>query len=174
MEGNAADPEFTPDGKKLCYRIVNRSPSFFQFNKMKGEVWVADLESGRSAPLASGLKALAYDISSDGRHVVLEVEDDKEKPRLWLTSFERELPPQQIPNVEGRQPKFGLSGEIFFHGNGGFVYRVLPDGATMQKALERRVLILLAISPDGKYLQSSSGAGLGGSGRRVVTFYPLF
>ena len=150
---------------------MNRSPSFFQFSKTTGEVWVADLESGRSAPLASGLKALAYDISSDGRHVVLEVEDDKEKPRLWLTSFERELPPQQIPNVEGRQPKFGLSGEIFFHGNGGFVYRVLPDGATMQKALEQRVLILLAISPDGKWLVA--WARLKDSEQAAVYAFPL-
>jgi len=71
VEGNAAEPKFTPDGKKLCYRIVKKTANFFQFIKAAGEVWVADLESGRSAPLASGFQAFAYDISADGKQVVL-------------------------------------------------------------------------------------------------------
>jgi Tol biopolymer transport system component len=151
LEGNATEPRFTPDGKKLCYRVVKKASSFFQFIKAAGEVWVADLESGRSTPLASGFQAFAYDISADGRHVVLEAEDREGKPRLWLTSFERESPPRPIPNVEGRQPRFAGS-EIFFHGSDGFVYRVRPDGTGMQKALEQPILMLLAASPDGKWL----------------------
>ena len=154
LEGNAADPKFTPDGRKLCYRIVTKAPSEFQFSREPGEVWVADLESGHSAPLAPGLQALAYDISADGRQVVMEAEDHEGKPRLWLTSFERESPPRPIPNVEGRQPRFG-SGEIFFRGtNGtdGFAYRVRPDGTGMQKAVEQPILIMGAVSPDGRWI----------------------
>jgi hypothetical protein len=119
---------------------------------MAGEVWVADLESGRSAPLASGFQVFSYDISVDGRQVVLETEDREGKPRLWLTSFERELPPRPLPNVEGRQPRFGPNGEIFFRGSDGFVYRVRPDGTGMQKALQQRILMFVAPSPDGKWL----------------------
>ena len=52
-EGNAAYPKFTPDGKKLCYRIVKAVPRFGT-NRDPGEVWVADLESGRSEPLVPG------------------------------------------------------------------------------------------------------------------------
>ena len=152
LEGNATEPKFTPDGKKLCYRIVKKAANFFQFIKMAGEVWVADVESGRSAPLVSGFQVFAYDISADGRRVVLEAEDREGKPRLWLTSFERELPPQPIPNVEGRQPRFGPDGEIFFRGSDGFVYRVRPDGTGMLKALQQPVLMFLAVSPDGKWL----------------------
>lgn len=152
LEGNATEPKFTPDGKKLCYRIVKKAANFFQFIKMEGEVWVSDLESGRSAPLASGFQVFAYDISADGRQVVLEAEDREGRPRLWLTSFERELPPQPLPNVEGRQPRFGRNGEIFFRGSDGFVYRVRSDGTGMQKALQQPVLMFLAASPDGKWL----------------------
>jgi WD40 repeat protein len=152
LEGNATEPKFTPDGKKLCYRIVKKAANFFQFIKMAGEVWVADLESGRSAPLASSFQVFGYDISADGRRVVLETEDREGKPRLWLTSFERESPPQVIPNVEGRQPRFGPDGVIFFHGSDGFVYRVRSDGTGMQKALQQPVLMFLAASPDGKWL----------------------
>jgi Tol biopolymer transport system component len=171
VEGNAAEPKFTPDGKKLCYRIVKKTPNFFLFSKAVGEVWVADLESGRSVPLASGFQAFAYDISADGRQVVLEAEDREEKPRLWLTSFERELPPQPIPNVEGRQPKFSPGGEIFFHGSDGFVYRVRPDGTGMQKALKQPILMFLAASPDGKWL--IAWARLEDNGQAAVYAFPL-
>jgi hypothetical protein len=152
VEGNATEPKFTSNGKKLCYRIVRKAPNFFQFGKAAGEVWIADLESGRSAQLASGFQVLAYDISADGRQAVLEAEDREGKPRLWLTSFERELPPRPIPNAEGRRPRLGPGGEIFFHASDGFVYNIRPDGTGLQKALEQPVLLFFAVSPDGKWL----------------------
>ena len=97
LEGNAAGPKFSLDGRKLYYRIVKQAPSDFQFTRELGEVWVADIDSGRSEPLTPGFQALDYDISGDGRQVVMEVEDAQGKPRLWLASFERRSPPLQIP-----------------------------------------------------------------------------
>jgi Tol biopolymer transport system component len=171
LEGNATEPKFTPDGKKLCYRIVTKAPEFFQWGREGGEVWVADLESGRSTPLASGFQVLGYDISADGRQVVLEAEDREAKPRLWLTSFERELSPRPVPNVEGRQPRFGAGGEIFFRASDGFVYRVQSDGSGLHKALEQPILILLAVSPDGRWLVGSSRPP--GNGMAAVHAFPL-
>ena len=66
LEGNAAYPKFTPDGKKLCYRIVKAVPRLSERIRDPGEVWVADLDSGRSEPLAPGFQPLDYDISPDG------------------------------------------------------------------------------------------------------------
>src|SRR5262249_42772837 len=57
LEGNAAYPKFTPDGKSLCYRIVKAVPRFGT-NRDPGELWVADLESGRSEPVAPGFEPL--------------------------------------------------------------------------------------------------------------------
>lgn len=171
LEGNATDPRFTPDGKKLCYRIVRKAPNFYQFGKAAGEVWIADLESGRSAPLASGFQVLAYDISVDGRQAVLEKEDREGKPRLWLTSFERELPPRPVPNAEGRRPRFGPGGEIFFHASDGFVYCIRPDGTGLQRALEQPILIFFGVSPDGKWL--IAWARPADNGLAAVYAYPL-
>ena len=61
-----------------------------------------------------GFQALDYDISADGRQVVMETADSDGKPRLWLAPFDRSSPPRQIPNVEGGSPRFGPGGEIYF------------------------------------------------------------
>ena len=167
LEGNAASPRFTVDGRTLCYRIVKEAPSDFQFTKEPGEVWVAEVDSGRSEPLVPGFQALDYGISVDGKQVVMEAEDNHGKPRLWLASFERQSPPRQIPNVEGRTPRFGPSGEIFFRSSGS-VYRVHPDGTGMQKALEQDILIMSDVSPDGRWISAWGGLPGGGVAEQAI------
>jgi len=155
LEGNAAYPEFTLDGRKLSYRVQRTVPGSGN-TRDPGEVWVADLVTGRSQPLAPSLQALAYDLSADGREVVMEVADRAGKPRLWLAPLDRGTPARQIPSVEGREPLFGPGGDIFFRhaeGTSGFVYRVHRDGTGMRKALERPMHILNGISPDGQWIE---------------------
>jgi eukaryotic-like serine/threonine-protein kinase len=173
LEGNAAYPKFTPDGKKLCYRIVKAVPRFGT-NRDPGEVWVADLESGRSEPLAPGFPVLDYDISPDGRQVVLEAPDAAGKPRLWLAPFDRRSPPRPIPNAEGRMAIFGPTGEIFFRhleGPSSFVYRVQPDGTGLRKALKQPILAASGVSPDGRWIEA--WAPLPGEGPSAVQVFPL-
>jgi serine/threonine protein kinase/Tol biopolymer transport system component len=184
LEGNAAQPAFTPDGGKLLYRIVREPASQFSFYRDLGEVWVADLQSGRSEPLVRGFRALDYDISPDGRQVVMETEDLEGKPRLWLAPMDRSSAPHQIPNVVGGFPRFGPGGEIFFRrraegsfqqggmaGSPGFVYRVRLDGTGMRKALEQTILVLGSVSPDGGWI--SAWAPLPGNGPPLVQAFPL-
>ena len=173
LEGNAGDPKFTPDGRKLCYRIKPKTPQDNRFSKQAGEVWMTDLEAASSAPVAAGFPANEYDISRDGQQVVMEADDREGKPRLWLTSFERREPPHPIANVEGRQAKFG-SGEIFFRatdGQGGFAYRVRPDGTGLRKALQQPILTLIAVSPDNVWIVA--WARLSGSASPAVYAFPL-
>ncbi len=184
LEGNAAQPKFTPDGGKLLYRIVREPPGQFSVYRDLGEVWVADLESGRSEPLVRGFQALDYDISADGRQVVMETADGEGKPRLWLAPLDRSSPPHRIPNVLGGSPRFGPGGEIFFRrraegssqeggmeGSPGFVYRVQADGTGMRKALEQEILVLWTVSPDGRWI--SAWAPLPGNGPSSGQAFPL-
>jgi hypothetical protein len=174
LEGNAAYPQFTPDGKKLCYRIVKAVPRLTGTNRDPGEVWVADVDSGHSEPLAPGFQPLDYAISRDGKQMVMEAPDGEGKPRLWLAPFDRRSPPRQIPGVEGRSAQFGPSGEIFFRyteGSSGFVYRVMPDGTGLRKALEQPVFYLVAVSPDGRWIEA--WAPNPGTGRSAVQMFPL-
>ena len=168
LEGIAVTPKFTSDGQRLCYMLVKEFPS--PFASQPGEVWVADLKSGRSESLAPGFRVLNYDVSADSRQVVMQVADDEGKPRLWLVPFDRRSVPRQIPNVEGQQPKFGPDGDIFFR-TSGFVYRVHPDGTGMRKALEQQILLLKAVSRDGRWLVGWSP--LQGNESTVIQAFPL-
>jgi hypothetical protein len=111
-------------------------------------VRVANSKSGRSEPLVRGFEALDYDISADGRQVVMETADREGTPRLWLAPVDRSSPPQQIPRCGGRATHLvraaksssaapeGDSQAEGMEGSTGFVYRVRPDGTGMRKALE--------------------------------------
>ena len=156
LEGYAFEPKFTPDGKRLLYN-VRKGASI--------ELWVAELDSGRSEPLLPGFAVArtgygSYDISPDGRQVVVASPDGDGKLRLWLASLDRRSPPRQIPNIEGEQPVFGATGEIFFRsveGTSAFLYRVQKDGGQLRKAFDVPVVALSGESPDRNWLALGTG-----------------
>ena len=127
------------------------------------------LKSGRSEPLVPGFQALNYDISADGRQVVMEVADRERRPQLWIVDSDRQSPPRRIPNAEGRSPTFGPSGEVFFR-TSGFTYRVRADGTGMRKAIEQQTHILIGVSPDGRWIIAWSPTPSGGM---AVQAFPL-
>jgi Tol biopolymer transport system component len=164
LEGYAFAPRFTPDGKRLLYQVRRGAAS---------ELWMAEIDSGRSERLLPGIAvALAgsapstlagYDISRDGRQVVLASADSAGKSRLWLAPLDRRSPPRQIPGIEGAQPVFGATGEVFFHGVEGtsaFLYRVREDGSGLRKAIDVPLIGIMGESPDRNWLVLGSREGL--------------
>jgi Tol biopolymer transport system component len=156
LEGYAFAPKFTPDLQRLLYQVRKGAAS---------ELWVAELDSGRSEPLLPGIAvALAgsapstlagYDISRDGRQVVFASRDNAGKSRLWLAPLDRRSPPRQIPNIEGAEPVFGATDEVFFHsveGTSAFLYRVRQDGGGLRKAFDPSIVGLMGESPDRNWL----------------------
>ena len=158
LEGQAFQPKFTPDGKKLCYRVRTGTSSV---------LWLAELDSGRSEPLLPGFPLIgdiirAYDVSADGREVVVASPDQAGKTRLWLAPLDRHSPPRQIPNVEGEQPVFA-GAEVFFRtvqGTSAFLYRVREDGTGLRKAMDVPVIGVLGVSADRRSLALGVQRGL--------------
>jgi Tol biopolymer transport system component len=155
VEGYAYLPQFSPDGKKLYYRILKGGTSPFLG---ASELWVADLASGHNEPLLPGLGITSYNLSRDGRRVVFSAVDADGKSHLWIASADRRSPPRQVPNIEGDMPVFGLPGELVFHaieGGGSFAFRVHEDGTGKQKLVSQQISELSSISPDAQWLVAS-------------------
>lgn len=156
LEGYSYDPKFTPNGKKLCYRILHGGMPVGDASELQ----IVDLASEHGEPLLPGLPVRGrlgrtYDISPDGRLVAAIAPDSGGKNRLWLGPLDKSAPPHVIPGVEADRVSFGPDREIFFRGNGGppyFVYRVREDGSGLRKAIEQPVANLISISPDGQWL----------------------
>jgi len=173
LEGNAANPKFTPDGKRMCY-LVGEATTALSWHRNPGELRIADLETGRSEPVVRGFAVIGYDISDDGQKVVLWTADREGKTRLWLARIDRGTPPMQIPNVEGSEPMFGPDGDIFFRhleGMTTYLYRIHPDGTGLRKALAEPVFILFDVSPDRRWIVA--WGPLPGDGTPAILAYPL-
>jgi eukaryotic-like serine/threonine-protein kinase len=168
LEGYSYDPKFTPDGKKLCYRILNGVLPL----SGPGELRVVELDSGRSETLlpgfsVAGIRGTAYDISPDSQRVVVAALDQEGKQRLWLAPLDRRSPPRQIPNVQGQRPTFGSGGEIFFRmieGGSSLLYRIREDGFGLQRVSEQPGAWPTGTSRDGQWLAA------GGEGFSVSAF----
>jgi hypothetical protein len=96
LEGNAANPRFTPDGKKLCYLVVKEAPNAWVFYRDPGELRIVDLRSSYSEPLLPDLSALDYDLSRDGRQLALWAADRG----IWLAPSDRSSPPRRSERAE--------------------------------------------------------------------------
>jgi hypothetical protein len=69
-EGFAASPGlarsvFSPDGKKLFYLALKEGSRAFK----SGELWMADLESGRTESVLPDILMRDFDLAPDGKHV---------------------------------------------------------------------------------------------------------
>ena len=170
LEGNAVDARFTPDGRTLLYKVVNSLGTY----PVPGELRVAHLATGRSEVMLPGFQVIDYDISTDGQHVVMEAADGDGTLRLWLARLDRRVPHRQIPNVEGRQPRFAPDGDILFRRSDGaatYVYRVRPDGTGMRKVIEQAIPLLGEVSPDGRFVVGWTT--LPGSEASMAQLFPL-
>jgi serine/threonine protein kinase len=155
LEGYAYHPKFDADGTHVLYTVLPGASA------PTGELWIADVASGRSEPLLPRFPVVvrlaksAFDISRDGRQVVVESIDAQGRHLLWLAPLDRRSPPRQIPNVEGDGPLFGPGSDVFFRrreGAYGFVYRVRQDGTGLRRVSAHPVIELEAVSPDERWI----------------------
>jgi DNA-binding winged helix-turn-helix (wHTH) protein/Tol biopolymer transport system component len=169
-ERNGRNPKFTPDGKSLCYLTVKEATSKFAWFNNPGELRMANLETGQSDTVFSDFDVRDYDVSADSKEIVIETTDPVGKHRLWLAQLDHSLPPKEIQNIEGVQPRFGPTGEIFFR-HAEAVYRMRPDGTGLRKAIEGTIYLFWGVSPDGRWI--STWAPVPGKGTPAIMAFSL-
>jgi len=155
LGGEQVRSVFSPDGKKLYYLIRKRASRSW----ISGELWAADLDSGRSEPVLPGVSITSnFSISPDGKRVVFEATDANGEPHAWIAPLDRSSPPTQITALVARAPDFAAGGRIYFQaqpreGEDFFLYSVEQDGGPPRKVSEPspRLMGILGVSPRGEW-----------------------
>lgn len=160
LEGYAYLPKFTADGKRVFFRVAKGSAISIPF-RANSELWMADLESGRTERVLPELMIRGYDISPDGR-LVAAADNSKGKTQLWLGSPDSRIPPRMVPNSEGElAPFFASPGELVFLHDPSTTFMIGEDG-TNRRIVATNANEIHRVSPDGRWLigliRSASGA----------------
>jgi eukaryotic-like serine/threonine-protein kinase len=159
-EGYAEFPKFSRDGEKLYYLTYRQGVSG---ESSGGELWVADLETGRRERLLPDILVSDYDVSPDGAQVVFSAADSENRPHLWLASLNFGFPPRHfVSPVNEDQPHWDSAGHIYFRAAEGtlnFLYRMRPDGSERVRLLPDPILDIQGISPDGRWAIVAQGKG---------------
>jgi Tol biopolymer transport system component len=132
FEGYAYWPSFSPDGKKIYYRRSRAAATAYGV----GELWVADLASGRNEALLPGFRVNTYAISPDGKRAAVAVQGAGGKFRLWLASLDRRLPPREIPGADGDSPDVRPRRRVVFPGRRGRYQLPVSDQRGRRRAAE--------------------------------------
>ncbi|MFY9531298.1 MAG: protein kinase [Candidatus Acidiferrales bacterium] len=150
LGGGAARSVFSPDGKKLFY--LARKEGSRAFNS--GELWMADLESGRTEGVLPGVLMSDFDLGPDGKRIAFASLNAEGSSRVWLAPLDRGTAPQQLTSFESDMPSFGPAGDLFFRGSEGnsdFVYGMGQNDAKARKMSPNPVRDFRVVSPDGEW-----------------------
>lgn len=165
-EGYAFMPSISADGKRLYYLLRAGASRHF----VRGEFWVADLESGQRQRLLPDFLMQHFAISSDGQRVVFVRADDTGRYPAWLAALNSSSPPRQVTTKDASRAYFGGANYLFFVGvdtGPKFIYRVKEDGSELQQIVNTSSEF--GVSPDGKWvvIQGSGDMAM------VVMVYPV-
>ncbi len=143
----SAHSTFSPDGKRLYYLVREKGSRAWT----SGELWMADIDAGRTESVLPGVSMSGFDIAPDGERVAFWTPDAGGIPRAWVASLDRRTPPKQLTASEAQWPSFGPGGEIYIlvrEGGQQFISSVGPDGIAHRKTTAPD-LIFTADSPRG-------------------------
>jgi Tol biopolymer transport system component len=167
-EGNANDPKLSPDGKRVYYLLESSSGA------LHNELYSMDLASRKPEPLLPGVPVKDYQISRDGLEVAFTKGFRGAVAEIWLASIDGRSPPRLITRT-GDEVFWGAPGELIFRRLGekqNFLFRIQKDGSGLQRIFSTPVLVLLAVSPDGKWIMAGM-AQLSPEGGRDTLALPV-
>ena len=141
---------FSPDGKKLFYLARKKgSPPF-----NAGELWMADLESGRTEIVLPDILMSEFDLAPDGKRVTFASLNEQGRSRVWIAALDHRTPPQQVTSIESDNPSFSPAGTLRFRGREGgssFIYTLEPSDEIAQKISSEPFHDRGIVSPDGEW-----------------------
>ena len=150
LGGGAARSVFSPDGKKLFY--LARKEGSRAFNS--GELWIADLESGRTEEVLPGVLMNDFDLAPDGMRIAFSSFNSEGSSRVWVAPLDHRTAPHQLVSFESDMPSFGPAGDLFFRGREGdsdFVYGMGQNDVKPRRMSPNPAPDFRVVSPDGEW-----------------------
>jgi Tol biopolymer transport system component/predicted Ser/Thr protein kinase len=148
-QGYAFLPILSPDGHKVYFLLQGgKSRSYVQ-----GQLWVADLASGRTERLFPDFVMAHYAISPDGKKVVFATVSDAPGAGIWIADLARQTSPKQLTSGGEYRVFFGAPGELIaqIRTDEWHLFRMKEDGSSRQQISPDPILHLSSVSPDGKW-----------------------
>jgi eukaryotic-like serine/threonine-protein kinase len=147
-DGFALLPMITSDGKSLYY--LQQSPTAAR-NYVNGELWRADLESGRLELALPGVLMSHYSLSRDGKRVVYAT-DLPAPGGVWIADLDQRTPPRQLTNGGEYRAFFGPPGKIIYQTGGMRHVMIMNEDATHSRQIAPDPIIHIgSVSPDGAW-----------------------
>ena len=165
-------PTVSPGGKTVYY--LQRSGKSRSY--ISGELWAADVATGKSERVLPGLVLSHYAISTDGKKVVFTISEGDSRSGVWIAELDRTQPPRQLTSGGEFRAFFGKPGEIIYQ-SADIPYQLMrmkEDGGSRQPVGADPILHLVSVSPDGRWA-AVVAAPVGGHGDRntMVVACPL-
>jgi eukaryotic-like serine/threonine-protein kinase len=157
-EGNASFANFSSDGKSLYYLLSSGQSS-------NSELWMKDLASGKTERILTAISprnySRSYSVSRDGKQVVYASNDTNGNSSVWIAPTNRRSSPQRISPAGAIDdtPLFLANGDVVVRsveGGSNFLNRMKSDGSGRQKITAQRVIDVISVSPDGRWVVASS------------------
>jgi hypothetical protein len=119
-----------------------------------GELWVAEVDSGRTEAVLPGVPMSEFDIAPDGERVAFAAQDEEETWHAWVAYLDRRAPPKQLTSSAAHKPCFGPGGDVYFlvrEDGQEFVYSTGPNGIAPRKMNPKPVADFIGVSPQGDW-----------------------
>lgn len=162
FEGDASLPTLSSDGRSLYFLMAKGRTH-------GGELWVKDLNSGKLDRVLPGyliqsndnnINRRTYSISQDGTQVAFFMNDQSGRSNLWVAPVNHRSSPRSIPSAAQEDSPFFLpDGDLVFRaieGGLNFVYRMKTDGTARRRIVPDRILEIMAVSPDGRWVVAAA------------------
>ncbi len=147
---SVAHTSFSPDGKRLYYLV--RKPGSRTWNS--GELWMVEIDSGRTEVVLPGVLMSGYDIAQDGERVTFSAADAEGIPHDWVARLDRSAPPRPLASSVDEWPSFGPAGQIYFLARDGgqeFLLSVGSDGTMPRRMNFDPAADFRGVSPRGAF-----------------------
>ena len=171
-EGFAFLPSLSPDGTRLYYlRRAAGSRSF-----LSGELYMADVATGRADRVLPGMILSHYSLSHDGAKLVMVPEVGGNDTGIWLADARGIQPPRRISSNLAHRVFFGTPGEIVYEGGSSVrtLMRIGEDGTGERQAHAKPIMQLMSVSPDGQWaMVGIAEMGRHGMGATLLQAIPL-